>query len=143
MKPLFSLFTIAILVFLSGCAATGSRFQPAQQIKPGYAHVVFYRPSAFQGGAVSWTVSDNGERLLSLKNGQFVAQDMAPGAYKLHTSTGAIDRPLEITLEEGKTYYIRTDMRVGMWAGSIALTRVYDEQALQELATCCKSGTKE
>lgn len=143
MKSLFSLAILAVLAFLSGCAATGSLYQPTKQIKPGYAHVVFYRPSAFQGGAVSWTVSNNDQRLLSLKNGQFVTQDMTPGDYKLHTSTGAIDRPLEITLEADKTYYIRTDMRVGMWVGSIALTRVYDEQALQELATCCKSGIKE
>lgn len=142
MKFYFSIVTFA-LFFLSGCAATGTRYQPADEIKPGFAKVVFYRPSQFQGGAVSWSVSNNGTRLLSLKNGQFVTELLAPGSYKLHTSTAAIDRPLDINFEEGETYYIRTDMRVGMWAGSIALTRVYEEQALQELSTCCKSGTKE
>ncbi len=140
MKKLFmGLAATIYTVFLSGCAAGGATFTKEAAIPSDKGLIYFYRPKAFQGSAIAISVVDNGKEAFKIKNGQFIKYFAEPGKHQFHTDTMAIDRPTELEVEAGKTYYIKTGLNVGMWVGSWTLNRVYEEEALVELKSC-KSG---
>jgi len=127
-------------VLLSGCAAGGSSFVEVEPSQSGQGRVVFYRPRAFVGGAVSVALADNGEEIARIKNGQYLVRDTDPGAHQFRTLTGNIDKAVDVDVEAGKLYYLSLSLRQGMWVNSWVLTRVYDDQAIVELKACCKDG---
>jgi len=141
MKYLKKSFLLAALaIVLSGCAATGSQFSVAPEAKENKGLIVFYRPKNHQGSAINIPLQDNGKDIGSIQNGQFIFYDVTPGKHEFRTNTAAIDRAVNINVEAGETYYLSASIRMGFWVGSWALTRVYEEQAIDELKVCCKDG---
>ena len=131
----------AVTMFLFvGCAATGSRFIAVEPAPPDMGVVYFYRPKAYTGAAASLMLVDNGEQISRIKNGQFIRYLAVPGHHKFHTDTMAIDKAVEFDVEPGETYFVRTGVRQGMWVGTWYLSRVFPDEALEELKVCCKSG---
>ena len=128
--------------FLSGCAATGSSFVAVEPGPDDMGVVYFYRPKAFVGGGNSLMLVDNGKQISRIKNGHFIRYLATPGQHKFHTNTIAIDKAVAFNVEAGKNYYIRTGLRQGMWVGTWYLSRVFEDEAIEELKTCCKSGKK-
>ncbi len=142
LKSIVSIFvTSAFVVLLNGCSATGASFMAAGSAPTDKGAIYFYRPKAFTGGAVSINLVDNGIKFSTIQNGQYIRYLASPGAHKFHTSTSAIDKEINLNIEAGKTYYVRTGIRQGMWIGTWFLTRVFPEEALAELRSCCKSGS--
>lgn len=131
---LFSTFLIG------GCAATGNSFVSAKPAPNEKSVIIFYRPKMHMGSALDLTIVDNGKQIMDIQNGQFIRYVADPGNHRFHTDTMAIDKPLTVNLEAGKTYYVRTGLRQGMWTGTWYLSRVYEEEAIQELRECCKDG---
>ena len=133
-------FLVITLIILTGCAATGNPFTSAPEAKEDKAIVVFYRPKQHQGSAVSIQLQDNDKDIGLLQNGQFIIYETEPGKHEFRTNTAAIDKAVTLEVEGGKTYYFATSIRVGFWVGSWVLTRVFDDQAIEELKVCCKDG---
>ena len=137
---------IVVMVFLSGCAASGSasiKAVPAFQvaaIPEDTAAVYFYRPPAFASGGVGLRIADNGKEIVRLGNGKYFRYLVAPGHHKFQTKSGAIgiDQPVEFDLVAGETYFVRSGSRQGFWEATVYLGRVYPEEALKELPSCCK-----
>jgi len=137
----YTMLMLSTIFVLSGCTAGGAKFMSVESAPTNKALVYFYRPNAFQGSALSITVKDNDKAIFNIKNGQYISYLAEPGLHKFYTDTMAIDKPTELTLEAGKTYFLKTSLRVGMWTGTWGLNRVYEDEALAELKSC-SSGKK-
>jgi len=131
---------LVISTILSGCAATGAKYQAVEAIPSDKALITFYRPKAFTGSAVSIKLVDNDSTIGSIQNGQFINYFTDAGSHRIHTKTAAIDKPLELDLEAGQHYFIKTILRQGLWVSTWSLSRVFKEEAISELDECCKSG---
>ena len=131
---------IVALILLNGCVATGMKFVISEPAPNDKGLIYFYRPNIHAGSLVKIKLVDNGKQILRIQNGQFIKYIAEPGMHKFHTDTAAIDKPIEFNVEAGKTYYVRTGMRLGMWVGTWYLSRVFEGEALDELKTCCRTG---
>lgn len=138
MKYLKSITLFLFIAFLAGCSATGSSF-----VKPEASSekstIVFYRPSQFQAGARRVMLVDNGKQIQRIQSGQYIIYKTNAGEHEFRTDTMEIDKAITLKTEPGKIYYIRLDIAVGAWTGSWILSRIYEDQALEQLKKC-KSG---
>jgi hypothetical protein len=82
----------------------------------GKGLVVFYRPSKFVGGAIGFKVREDGQELGKLRNGNWFAVQVAPGAhaYDVH---GEKHDVTNIEVEAGETYFLSGAMGMGVFAG--------------------------
>lgn len=133
--PMKAIFPLFALLFFSGCANTGARFDPANlEIAPNdKALVYFFRPSAFQGGGTSFDIIANGVRIGSLDNGAYLKRVLPPDTYKIHSDTLAIDRISTFVFEPGKIYFIRSFIEMGLWVSSVRFSNMHQEDALYEM----------
>lgn len=133
MKKVIVTFTFAVL---AGCANTGAKFNSAnlERSHTNQALVYFYRPSGFIGGGGSFPIVANDTDMGSLDNGAYFKRTISPGAYKIHSDTGLIDRISDFNFEGGKTYFIKAYVDAGVWISSIRFISVYQEKALREMS---------
>jgi hypothetical protein len=85
----------------------------AGMAQSGTAKVYLIREGAHEGSAVSCSIFKDEELLCKLNNKRYSIHDLAPGTYTFHTQWGG-NKPnrdkrgdIVLTLEAGKTYYIK------------------------------------
>jgi len=138
MKRLPHLLLVAIAVsLLSSCASVQREAAPAQPDRPqsGKGLVIVYRERHFTGGGVSYKVFDNGTRIGGLPNGAYFVYQAKPGVHKFTASTEVTDEKA-LTVEAGKTYYIRGEVQMGVLVGRphlIIVDRQEAEGAIKDL----------
>ena len=121
-------------LLLTSCAAVQREAAPSQPDRPerGKGLVIFYRERHFTGGGVSYKVFDNGNRIGGLPNGAYFIYQATPGAHKFTASTEVTDeKPL--TVEAGKTYYVRGEVQMGVFVGRPHLIIVDKQEAAGEI----------
>jgi hypothetical protein len=94
--------------------------------------LICYREKKFAGSALHHTISMDGVEVANLNNGTYFVIKATPGEHKLHG-----DEPSEaftIKVEAGKTYYFRTELKVGFWKGHGRLNPVLDSIGEKEMA---------
>lgn len=133
---------IVVLTSLSGCVARGTAFEKAESVPANMASIYFYRPKEFIGAFTDIPIIENGKEILRLKNGQFIRYVSIPGRHSFQTVSMGIDKPIELNLLAGETYYIRTEIRQGFWVSTLFLGRVYPDEAHVELQKCCIESKK-
>ena len=125
MKPVYffrelrvALLFVVAAALLSSCASVQREAAPVSpdRPEPGKALVIFYRERHFVGGGVSYKVFDNGTRIGGLPNGAYFVYQAKPGAHKFTASTESTSEHV-LTLEAGKTYYIRGEVHMGVMVG--------------------------
>jgi len=126
---------VLISLLLVGCANTGARFNSDEIIESPktLSTVYFYRPSAFQGSAISFPIIANDIRLGELDNGGYTKIIISPGIYKFHSDTLLIDRISTFKFKAGNTYFIRVFIEMGIWVSSIRFTETYKDDALLDM----------
>ncbi|NKB76734.1 MAG: hypothetical protein GKR96_06705 [Gammaproteobacteria bacterium] len=127
-------------LFLGGCAATGKHFSELEAVPTEQSVVYFYRPYNYQGGGLRLIVLDNEEEALKLKNAQYVRYVTAPGPHNFEPGNAGKKKGVDINLEPNESYFIRAGLRTGLWSGTWELTRVYEDDAVEEMKACCKDG---
>jgi Protein of unknown function (DUF2846) len=135
MKRLPHLLLVAIAVsLLSSCASVQREAAPAQADRPqaGKGLVIFYRERRFVGGGVSYKVFDNGTRIGGLPNGAYFVYQAKPGAHKFTASTETTEQHV-ITVEAGKTYYIRGEVGMGIMVGRPHLVIADAKEAVEAI----------
>ena len=131
-----------ISILMSGCAATGSIFSLNDNIAPGESQIIFYRPIDIVGSAITLTIKENEKDILKIKNGQFVPY-LTKSSINTYSSNSLVfghNNQLKLELKSNETYYVRLAIRNTTFSTTVYLSRVYEEEALQELNDCCKSG---
>ena len=116
---------------LCSCASVQREAAPSQLDRPerGKALVIFYRERHFVGGGVSYKVFDNGARIGGLPNGAYFVYQATPGAHKFTASTESTAEHV-LSLEAGKTYYIRGEVHMGVMVGRPELVIADSKEAV-------------
>jgi Protein of unknown function (DUF2846) len=116
---------------LCSCASVQREAAPSQPDRPerGKALVIFYRERHFVGGGVSYKVFDNGARIGGLPNGAYFVYQATPGAHKFTASTESTAEHV-LSLEAGKTYYIRGEVHMGVMVGRPELVIADSKEAV-------------
>lgn len=105
-------------------------FSTAALAQSGTARVFLIREGMHEGSVVSCSIFKDEELLCKLNNKRYSVHDIAPGKYTFHTQWGG-NKPnkdkrgdLVITLEEGKTYYIKFNSVSKAFNGYVGLIEV-------------------
>jgi len=132
---IFKYLLVILICALSGCANTGARFNPAiiETAPDDKALVYFYRSWKYVLGGVSAPIVTNSMDIGSIDNGAYLKRILAPGAYKIHSDTNAIDRVANFVFKPGKTYFMKTYVDVGLWVSSIRFRLVHKQKAIKEM----------
>ncbi len=105
----------------------GSHSIDPPKTKTAIVHV--YRPLKFAGFGWVFKLKANGEKIASVKNGEHLTLELAPGMTKFNIKK----RTIEINLEAGKSYYLRTYLIRDGFVGNIELIEVTESFAKSEL----------
>ena len=107
---------------------------PAQvpQADPDKGLVVFYRVKNFKGGAVRFNVHHSQGVVGTLTNGSFLYTYVEPGQHTFWSEVISQDS-VTLTVEAGKTYYVRGETKVGVYVGRPRLVAVSESQAKADL----------
>lgn len=112
-----TLLTAAILNLGAGgvanAAATPANIAPPA---PGQSQVVFFRHSAFGGGALGCTVHEGPVQIARLGSGKYYVQSFAPGTHVFSVESEAKD-VLTMETESDETYYVECNIGMGIMVG--------------------------
>ncbi|HSK12285.1 MAG TPA: DUF2846 domain-containing protein [Phnomibacter sp.] len=130
---------VAFLLFLSLSSAGLSQ--------SGTAKVYLLREGAHEGSAVSCSIFKDEELLCKLNNKRYSVHDLAPGSYTFHAqwSGNKLNKDkrgdIVITLEGGKTYYIKFNPVAKAFNGYVGLIDV-TENTFQKIEPMLKLDDK-
>jgi hypothetical protein len=80
----------------------------------GKAQIVFFRPSRFVGGALTFTIRENGTDLGRLPNGSYFVHVADPGIHEFEIGR---NDTMRMEVEAGETYYVNSRASWGVAAG--------------------------
>jgi hypothetical protein len=128
---------IGLAFFLTGCSASGPRFQETpfatEQVASDKTRIVFYRES--DANFRSATLGINGSIVGALAHKGFVVAETAPGDHRIsawvqYTPTGEF--VTDMSLVAGETYYIRVSNRAERmlypFAGPVGVALVFADR---------------
>ena len=97
------------------------------------ALVVFYRVKSFKGGAIRFNVQYPEGTIGTLGNGTYLYKQLEPGQYQFWSQVISQDS-ITLNVEAGKTYYVKGEAQIGVYAGRPKFTQVPGSQAKADLA---------
>ena len=129
------LLALAALTSLTACMEAGSVMQTSSSYAApaGKALIVFYRPAAFAGGAIRFNVQHTDGPVGQLTSGAVLQKVVNPGSNTFWSQVISQDA-ITIEAQAGQTYYVRGDVRIGLYAGRPKFTQVSEAQARQEMS---------
>ncbi len=96
----------------------------------GTARVYLIREGMYEGSAVSCSIFKDEELLCKLNNKRYSVHDIAPGKYTFHAQWSG-NKPgkdsrgdVVVTLEEGKTYYLKFNSVSRAFNGYVGMIEV-------------------
>jgi hypothetical protein len=98
------------------------------------ATVIIYRSNFPSGWAVVYDIYADEKYLTKIKNNTYFEVKLDPGYVVFNAMTEQPKVTLPMTLESGKTYYIRCGVSTGMWVGRPSLQLIPDSQGFKETA---------
>lgn len=110
---------LLLVVFLSGCAATGSVYKPVENADAGNALVYIYRGTGFALGGRSAYFYVNDVNVFDLDSGGYSWVSLPPGRYKLRQSwpvdlmARSTEAQIEVRAGEIRYYSFQTGMCQG------------------------------
>jgi hypothetical protein len=130
-----ALATGAVTVQLSGCATLGAAYTPDSNAPRDKGTVYVYRPKAFAGGGISYTVSVNGTEVSSLPSGGYFVYYATPGETEFSAKTEA-KTSVTVDVKAAQTYYVQGSIGMGVFVGHPHLTQVTGDVGAKEIADC-------
>lgn len=112
---------------------TNSLISDAPQPRQESALLIVYRQREFGGKAYSITL--NGKEVGSLSPNRYFKLNAPPGRAKIESKKGYLseNQTVWITLQPGRTHYVKAVEDVDFFTQTLLLAPVGDEQARQEL----------
>lgn len=127
-----SLLLTGLLASCAGVQKAGAPAQPDRP-EPGKGMVVFYRESSFVGMAVGFKVKEGGRAIGGLPNGSYFVTQAEPGL-RTYTAATEATETATLTVEAGKTHYIRGSIKMGAFVGRPELLIVAPEEGVRAIA---------
>lgn len=121
---------------LTACAPAGTITSGTRVPAPsaGMAMVVFYRPAKFAGGAIRFNVNHSSGPVGQLTSGTLLFKEVPPGAQTFWAQAIAQDS-ITVNAAAGQTYYIRGEVKAGLYAGRPTFRQVPAATALAEIGS--------
>lgn len=139
---LIALLYLVAAFYLSGCASvpTASIEEDAAKKEfaipsAGYSGLYIYRNSKF-GAALKKRLYVNDEYLGETAPMTYFYKEVDPGEVKVSTSSEFGNNDLMISAEEGKNYFIRQYIRLGVFIGGANLELVSEQEGKQGVLEC-------
>lgn len=129
----FSMFFMVL--YLSGCAATGPEFSNIIEPPAEKSQIYIYRPWAFTAGGVGLPIMHNGEQLPYLLHNKGYLNYLAqPGRHEIHVNaSGMIDRKFQFDSSPGETYFLKLSVENYVAVMGTRLKLVEKEAAVKEM----------
>ncbi|HPW56964.1 MAG: DUF2846 domain-containing protein [Thermoanaerobaculaceae bacterium] len=118
-------FGVMVVIGLAGCSSTAPQQQVTAEAAPAAVTVAadlgdnavltFYRKKRIVGLALNTSVYVDGVEVAELDPGTYVKVKVAPGAHQVWADEEK--DAFTLTAEAGKTYFVRMELRPGMWKG--------------------------
>jgi hypothetical protein len=124
-----------LILVCAGCATLGSAYVPDTSAPKDKATVYVYRPTAFSGGAISYTVAVNGADISSLPSGGYFVYYAKPGENEFSAKTEA-KTSVTIDAKAGETYYVKGSVGMGVFVGHPHLVQVANDDGSKDIAKC-------
>lgn len=131
-KILFNLF---LLCSLTACGSLGHKFDGLQTPNENEAIIYYYRPSRFLGCGVYYDIKENGKKVTTLYDGGYYPYRTTAGNKFVSAKTEAAEQ-ISFLVENGKTYFVRGKVHMGIMIGRPSLKLVPQEKALKEIQNC-------
>lgn len=115
-----------------------TKFQAVDSIPAGKALIYIYRPGAFSGSAIHYTVKVNDTALsrVHLYNGGYFVYFADPGQNIFTASVADEPAMALVNAEAGEIYFVKGSIRTGTWVGRPFLETVSKETGLKEIVKC-------
>ncbi|MCF7939824.1 MAG: DUF2846 domain-containing protein [Spirochaetales bacterium] len=127
---------VALLLLLTGCTAIGG--QQFTELTPpsGKAVIYIYRTRTFVGGAVSYPIFINNQKVTTLPHTAYYAFPADPGEVFITAKTPENEAHIKLTVKAGQEYYIKGGTATGVFAGRATLNQVHPDQGSEEIKEC-------
>lgn len=133
----------AALVLLTGCAATGARYDQMASAMPALkaneGRIYFMRDTGIVGAAVQPDIALNGQVVGKSQRSGFFYVSRPAGNYTATTTTET-EKALTFTLAPGETKYVRSYVTMGLMVGRVNLELVDPAKAKSMLAELNYTG---
>ena len=132
-----SLLSIGLMIAISGCSATGSKFVKPKAPTKNKGMLYVYRPSSLFGAGMYYDVRVDGKVIGTVRNGGYIAKELSLGKKTLSAKTEAVTS-IPIIIRKNQTTCVKAGIGLGVLVGRATL-KVLDN------ATCFKEikGTKQ
>ncbi len=121
-------FSLAIILFSPASYTTEVPSAKEQQ-----GLVIFYRVSQFKGKGIRFNINHAQGPLGQLLSGTYLYRYLPPGEHSFWSQAISQDS-IKISVEAGKVYYIKGEVRMGVIAGRPKFSQVSEFEALEEIA---------
>jgi Protein of unknown function (DUF2846) len=161
MRNIFNISRYAVIVFLTGCAASGPVFTPHQGIQPDQALLYVFRPDVHAMSVLAAEIEVDGKVQAQLENNGYMALPLAAGRHVvvqrwkagLLGEKGLENKPISTTVDlaAGSVTYLRLGTQAavdGPAAGKMVtqfrweLRKVSEADAAQEIAKCRRANVR-
>jgi len=141
MNKIKSILFATILIFVTPMLLSAQSFPELEKAMANkeMATVVIYRTPQLAGVASNWAIFESGERICKLSNKKFLIYQRKPGDSDFRAKVGGVQTwpkkvtGLEIPLEAGKAYFIKTNVKTSFTRARVELTEVTERAAKLEM----------
>jgi hypothetical protein len=125
---------LLLLVFiLAGFWINSATPAELPQLESGKGLVVFYRLGKFGGAAIRFNLNHTEGFMGQLLNDTWLYKSVEPGAQTFWSQVISQDS-ITISVEAGKTYYVKGVVKMGVLAGRPTFVQVSEPEGLKDLA---------
>lgn len=129
-------FLLSTAVLLAGCTSIGGK--PFVPVDPASdkAVIYIYRPRTFIGGAVSYPIYINNQKVTTLPHTAYYGYLAEPGEVFIAAKTPENEAHVKLDVKAGKEYYIKGGTATGQFSGRATLDQVHPSQGKEEIKNC-------
>lgn len=121
------------LFMLTGCSATGQKFNGLEAVSSQNADIYLYRLGKFVGSANPYEILVDGEKKALLQNSGFLKLELTPGQHKLIAQPSIVSglTPTSSTastiliFESGKRYFLKLEINSHLGSNNIGRFTYY------------------
>lgn len=142
MKKFVQILSLITILFLTACArvplASTEQTNQAKQFNApakDKAGLYVYRENHFGGQALRKSISIDGKEIGSLVRGTFMYKELPAGNYKLSTYSEFGRNHLELSMKGGKNYFVKQELKMGVFFAGAKLTEVSETQGKQDISS--------
>jgi hypothetical protein len=142
LKKILLLLTLVFSVYLTGCATvpiapTADDHLRKQFSAPseGTAGLYIYRNSSF-GAALKKEISIDGQTVGATAPMTYFYKEVSPGQHTLSTQSEFGNNDMIIKTDQGKNYFVRQYIKMGVFIGGANLELVSEEDGKKGVSEC-------